>query len=90
MSKINKGKTLLAETKALISKAVLDENHPNFGQTRSTGIKTNISAILGSAIFVYDLEGLLVNSFSSTRKAAEYFNSNHPIIIRYLRNNLLF
>lgn len=54
----------MAETKALINKIVLGENHPNFGQTRSIGIKANISAILGSAIFVYDLEGSLVNSFN--------------------------
>lgn len=77
------GRTLSAETKALLSEA-------HKGKTYSTKTKAKISATLGSAIFVYDLEGSLVNTFPSARKAAEYFNSNHPIIMRYLKNNKLF
>jgi hypothetical protein len=30
----------------------------------------------GSIIYVYDTQSILVNSFSSARKAAEYFNVN--------------
>jgi group I intron endonuclease len=68
------------------------ENNPMFGKIRihSTETKVKISVIQGTSIFVYDSNGLLVNTFNSARKAAEYFGSNHQIILRYARNNKLF
>src|SRR5690606_41977718 len=57
------GRTFSAETKALLSEA-------HKGKTYSTKTKAKISTTLGSAIFVYDLEGSLVNTFPSARRAA--------------------
>jgi group I intron endonuclease len=84
------GKFLSAETKTLMSKAKIDKNHPNFGKARSDDTKTKISASQGTAIFVYDSQGSLVNTFTSVRKAAEYFNSHHHTIMKYIRNDKLF
>lgn len=44
----------------------------------------------GRTIYVYDTNDLLVNSFCSARKAAEFFNSSHPTIKRYCSNSNLF
>lgn len=39
---------------------------------------------------MYDPDGLLVNTFSSTRKAGGYFKCSQTTIIKYLKNNKLF
>ena len=44
----------------------------------------------GFTIFVYDTQGSLVNTFCSARKAAEYLNTNHQAIMRYIKNGLIF
>jgi hypothetical protein len=44
----------------------------------------------GRTIYVYDTNDLLVNSFCSVRKAAEFFNSSYPTIKRYCSNSNLF
>jgi hypothetical protein len=44
----------------------------------------------GGTIYVYDSQGTLVNTFSSARKAAEYFYCCHKTIKRYSINGKLF
>lgn len=90
MSAAHTGKIPTAESKALMSEAKKGINNPNFGKPVSTETKVKISATLGCAIYVYNLEGSLVNTFTSGRKAAEFFNSHHQTIMKYLRNNKLF
>jgi hypothetical protein len=41
-------------------------------------------------IFVYGTNGSLVNFFSSARKVAVHFNTNHQMIMRYVRNREIF
>src|SRR5690606_31581361 len=85
------GNTHSAQTKAKISEAKLGENHPMFGKSHSAESILKLSiANGGGTIYIYDTQGLLVNSFSSARKTAEYFNCNHKTIMRYVRNNKLF
>jgi hypothetical protein len=43
-----------------------------------------MSVAKGTAIYVYDSNGTLVNTFSSGRKAAEHFDCSHPTIFKYL------
>jgi group I intron endonuclease len=85
------GKTHSTETKALLSKANKGENNPMFGKTHKeeTIVKMSI-AKGGNTIYVYDSQGLLINTFSSTRKAALHFKVNHKTIIKYLRCGLIF
>jgi len=92
------------ETKALMSKAKIGKNNPMFGVVRSgeghprgmlgkchsTETLGKISASMGTAIYVHDSEGSLVNTFSSARKAAEHYNSSHSTIIKHVKNNKLF
>jgi len=67
------------------------DNHPRFGKIHSAEAQVKMSiAKGGGTIYVYASLGTLVNSYSSARKAADYFNTNHHTIIKYTRNNTLF
>lgn len=85
------GKTHTTEILAKMSDAKTGENNPMFGQTHSaeTVIKQSI-AKGGGSIYVYNTQGILVNNFTSARKAAKYFNCSHPTILIYVKNNELF
>lgn len=86
------GKFLSSETKILISEANKGDKNPRgmLGKTHSTETLAKISAVKGTTIYVYDTQGTLVNTFSSANKAAEHFNSSHPTIAKYAKNNNLF
>lgn len=79
-----------AETKALISEAISlaqsGEKNSMFGKTHSAETKTKISATQGTAIYIYDLDGSLVNSFTSVRKAALHFDVSNTTILKYVLN----
>jgi len=67
------------------------ENHPMFGKFHSAEAQVKMSAAKGGGtIYIYDSLGTFVNSYSSARKAAEFFNTNHHTILKYARNNKLF
>ena len=68
------------------------QNHPMLHGKQhrvDTIVKMSI-AKGGSIIYVYDTQSILVNSFSSARKAAEYFNVNKGTILSYSKNGKLF
>ena len=44
----------------------------------------------GGTIYVYDTQGSLINTFCSARKAAASFNTNHQLIMRYVRDGKIF
>ena len=84
-----------------MSEAKRGKNHPLFGKigknssrfsiSLSNNIITKISiAKEGDIIYVYDIQSSLINTFSSARKAAAYFNTNHQIIMRYVKNGKIF
>lgn len=78
------GKRHLAGTIALLSEA-------NKGKTHFTATISKIRISRGGdSIYIYDTQGLLVNSFNSARNAAEYFNCSHPTIMGYVRDNKFF
>jgi group I intron endonuclease len=56
------------------------DNYPRkmLGRTHTPDTLAKMSVAKGRGIiYVYDTQGSLVNTFSSTRKAAVFFNSNH-------------
>lgn len=62
------------------------ENHPRFGKNFSTDTLTKMSVTKGGGtIYVYNIQGTLYNSFSSARKAAIFFDSNHITIMKYVK-----
>jgi len=67
-----------ADTIAKLSKPKTEEQKAKFSATR------------GTSIFVYDIQGTLLNSFSSGRKAAEHFECSESTIMKYSRNGLVF
>jgi hypothetical protein len=70
---------------------ITGDNHHFFDKTYLADMLTKISlAKGGGTIFVYDSQGIFLNIFSSTRKAAEYFNRNHSIILKYVKNKNFF
>ena len=78
------GKTLSAETKAKMSEA-------HQGKTFSAETLAKLSIAKGGGIiYAYDLNGTLVNTFPSARKAAIFFESNFNTILKYARNGNIF
>lgn len=77
------GKTHSAEAKAKISES-------RKGKTRSAETIAKISATQGTAIFVYDSVGTLVNSYTSARKAAIHFECSQSTILKYAQNGQKF
>ena len=49
-----------------------------------------MSTAQGTPVFVYDIEGLLVNSFNSARDAEKNFNVSRKTIKKYIANGKLF
>jgi len=80
------------ETKTLMSKVFSGENNPMFGKTftHSAVTKAKISTAKGTAIYVYDSNGLLEKSFTSANKAALYFLVSKDTILKYARNGIIF
>jgi group I intron endonuclease len=77
------GYTPSAETRAKMRQA-------NLGKILSAETRAKISAAQGTAILVYSKEYIIVNTFSSTREAAKYFNCSHPTITNYITTGKLF
>jgi group I intron endonuclease len=90
LSEANKGKSLSIETIAKIREANVGENHPMFGKIHSKETKALMSVAKGTAIFVYDSNGLLVNKFSSANAAAKEYNCHHYTILSYAKSGKLF
>jgi len=91
------GKSHSAESKVLMSKIQRSlnrtgENNPRgmLGKIHSVETLVKISEAKGTTIFVYDINGTLVNTFSSVNLAVKYFDSSYPTIIKYVQNNKLF
>lgn len=62
----------------------------NKGLFPSAETRTKLSATKGTAIFVYDLNDLLVISFTSAKKAAKHFGSNHLTNLKYVLSEKTF
>lgn len=77
------GKTHTAETKNKLREA-------NLGKSPSAETRALISAAKGTAIYVYDLEGRLVNSFTSDRRSALHFGVSKDTILKYVKNSIIF
>jgi len=89
ISEALKGRT--AETLAKLSEAKKGENHPFFGKTHSAETISKISiARGGGTVYVYNTQGLLINCFSSARKAGLHFDVTFSTIFKYAQNGQIF
>lgn len=80
----NFGKFLSIETKTLMSKAKIGVNHPLYGKFHSAETKNKISISSGQVIYVYSSDKFtLINTFNSSRKAAEFFECSKDTILKY-------
>jgi group I intron endonuclease len=66
------------------------ELHPMYGKSPTIETRTLSRVAQGTAIYVFSLDGTLINSFSSAREAGLFYNCSHTTIVRYLKNNKLF
>jgi len=73
----------LAETKAKMSSA-------HKGKVKSEETKARMSAAKGTTIYIYDAQGILVNSFCSGKETARYLECSYMTIYRYVDKNKLF
>ena len=65
--------------------------NPFFGRTHSEETLAKMRVARGTTIYVYSIDkSTLVNTFSSAREAAEYFNCRHKTIMKYVKNELIF
>lgn len=84
MSLAKKGTPKTEEHKALMSEAMK-------GIAKTEEHKAKISIAKGVRIYVYSSNKCtILNSFSSSRKAAEFFKCSHPTINIYVKNGKLF
>lgn len=68
------------------------ENNPMFGISllHTAETKAKMSVAKGTSIYVYSSDkSTLINTFTSARKASEYFNCAHTTIIKHVRNGLI-
>lgn len=77
------GKSLSTETRAKMKEA-------HKGKFHSAETKAKMSITKGTTIFVYDIQGLLVNTFSSAKKAAIFLDCSPNTIFSYIKNEKLF
>jgi len=68
MSETHKSENLSKETIAKLILAKVGKNNPMYNKSHTAETKAKISATKGTAIYVYDTQGTLVNTFSSAKK----------------------
>lgn len=67
------------------------ENSSRSGVSPSNDIITKMNVAKGGGtIYVYDTQSSLVNTFSFARKTVASFNTNHQMIMRYVKNGKIF
>jgi len=96
-----KGLTHTPESKALISDAKIGANNPMSGITPTNAFQSGANNPMfgrtganhpmfgrtnGMTIYVYSLDGTLINSFSSQVATAEWLSVNHSTISRYIKS----
>lgn len=72
------------------SKALMKRPKSKATRALMSKAKSGVNHPKGSSIYQYARDGSLVNTFCSTRKAAEFFNWAHNTIARDIRNGELF
>ena len=77
------GKIHSEEVKFKISQSKL-------GNTHSEVTKEKMSQAKGSTIYVYNLDYLLLFTFTSAKRTGEYFKSHHNTILKYARSREIF
>jgi group I intron endonuclease len=90
MSEAHKGKTLSEETKTLMSEAKKGKNSPFSGKTHTEETKTKLSAALGQAVEVLDIQTNETSTYSSGRQAAKALGCDQKTVINYIKSQKLW
>lgn len=62
-----------------------------FGKVLSDEAKLKMSIAKGTTIYLYTQDkSQLINTFTSARKAAEFFKTTHRVILNHAKNELIF
>jgi len=85
------GKTHSKHSKELMSLAQLGQNNHQWGKQLPESTKLALSIAKGTTIYVYSSDkSKLIYTFNSARKAAEFFNINHNIILKYAKKGIIY
>lgn len=85
------GKTHSDETKHIMKLAKLGDKNYLWGKNLSDEVKLKLSIAKGTTIYIYSSDGkTLINTFSSARKASEFFGTNHHNILNHAKNKKIF
>jgi len=84
------GKSPSAETKAAMSEAHKGEKNPIFGKSHSAEAKAAISAAHSKAVYVYDSNKVLVDTFPSRTAAIKEYSISSGTIYRLLDSKKLW
>jgi len=87
------GRTLSGDTRAKMSDAKTGTNNPMLGKVPTNAFpagvnnpKFGITPTNAMSIYVYDLDYVLLNTFTSQVAAAEWLNTSRWTVMRYLRS----
>lgn len=91
LSELAKNRIHSDQTKALISKALTGENNPFYNKTHSVESKLRmIEANSAYPVYIYNSYRELQVIFPSVSTLAKLINSNHPTIVDFIKNKILF
>jgi len=91
LSELAKNRTHSLKTKNLIAKALTGENNPFYNKNHSTESKIRmIEANSSYPVYIYDSYKKLIVIFPSVLTLAKLINSNHPTIVKVIKEQLLF
>lgn len=91
LSELAKNRVHSDLTKSLISKALVGENNPFYNKSHSLESKLRmIEAKTAYPVYVYNSYRVLQVVFPSVKTLAKLINSNHPTIVKSIKNQVLF
>ena len=91
LSELAKNRVHSDLTKSLISKALVGENNPFYNKSHSLESKLRmIEAKTAYPVYVYNSYRVLQVVFPSVKTLAKMINSNHPTIVKSIKNQVLF
>jgi len=85
MSEAHTGKTFSTETRAKISKAMSGANNSMYGRTGALNPMYGKVPTHAMTIYIYSLNGTLINSFSSQVAVAKWLGVSNVTVHNYIK-----
>jgi group I intron endonuclease len=91
LSELAKNRTHTAQTKVLISRALVGENNPFYNKNHSVESKLRITEAKSAyPVYIYNSFKELLVIFPSVKTLANLIESNHPTIVSNIKDGTLF